>query len=58
MKCLNCDKSLKIISKDQSKNSKDGATYARNVYECKHCGTWITTETPIKKSVTKKTVKK
>lgn len=58
MKCLNCDKTLKIVSKDQSKNSKDGSTYSRNVYECKQCGTWITIETPIKKTVAKKVIKK
>ena len=54
MKCLNCEKTVKTVRKDQSKNSKDGSTYSRNVYECKHCGTWITVETPIKKKVIKR----
>ena len=46
MNCPNCKKSMEIVRKDESNNFKDGTVYARTVCECKHCGTWVTTEIP------------
>ena len=48
MKCTNCEKEIEAVREGESHNSKDGTAYTRTVYECKDCGTWITTEIPKK----------
>jgi hypothetical protein len=49
MKCSNCKKEMKVVSKDKSNNPKDGKVYDRIVYQCESCDVWITAEIPEKK---------
>lgn len=50
MKCPNCNSEMKSQGENESHNPKNGTLYKRVFSEGESCGTWVTTETPVKKN--------
>lgn len=46
MNCPHCENPLTLRREDTSSNSTTGDQYARTVFECLSCGTWLTLEIP------------